>query len=361
MKIIALVTDGFGGHGGIALYCRHMLNSICKINCVTSVVAIPRILPVFEENIPHKINYHNNAANNKFQYIRHVIRLALENPRPKLVICGHINLLIFSVFIKKITGSKLILVLYGIEAWTKPKKPLVRWCLNQVDQVTTISRITRDRFTSWSNYPGNGISIIPNGIELSDYGAAAKPRYLIDKYELAGKKTILTVGRLDALEKSKGFDQVIRTLPDLLLRNPDIRYLVVGSGNDAMRLRALAKELKVSHAVIFTGQIDDREKSDHYRLADAYVMPSRDEGFGYVYLEAMACGLPVVGSSTDGSRDALLDGKLGELVDPSNLDKIRNAIKTALNKPKSVPQELALFSIERFQKNYQDLIKSVLN
>jgi len=69
----------------------------------------------------------------------------------------------------------------------------------------------------------------------------------------------------------------------------------------------------------------------------------------------------VVGSSTDGSRDALLDGKLGELVDPSNLDKIRNAINTALNKPKSVPQELALFSIERFQENYQDLIKSVLN
>ena len=78
----------------------------------------------------------------------------------------------------------------------------------------------------------------------------------------------------------------------------------------------------LSDRVVFAGFIPEAEKADHYRLADAYVMPGRGEGFGFVFLEAMACGIPVVGSRLDGSREALRQGDLGILVDPDRPDDI---------------------------------------
>ena len=160
----------------------------------------------------------------------------------------------------------------------------------------------------------------------------------------------MTLGRLSASERSKGVEEVIRTLPSLLDALPDIRYLVVGDGDDLQRLRQLAGDLGVTPQVIFTGRIDEQEKADHYRLADAYVMVGRLEGFGYVFLEAMASGLPAVGSRLDGSREPLQDGRLGLLVDPDEPEEIRQAIVQALKQKKAVPPELESFSMQRFNR-----------
>src|SRR5205085_1990385 len=127
---------------------------------------------------------------------------------------------------------------------------------------------------------------------------------------------ILTVGRLVAQERCKGFDEVIEIMPQLVKRFPYIKYLIVGDGSDRSRLEAKAEALGVRDSVVFTGYIPESEKVAHYNLADVYVMPSHGEGFGIVLLEAAACGVPVVGSRGDGSREALLGGRLGSLVDP---------------------------------------------
>src|SRR6185369_16974858 len=86
----------------------------------------------------------------------------------------------------------------------------------------------------------------------------------------------------------------------------------------------------VGDQVIFTGMISEDEKVAHYNLADAYVMPSVGEGFGIVLLEASACGTPIVGSNADGSREALLNGELGKLIDPTNLNELLDAVTAAL-------------------------------
>jgi glycosyltransferase involved in cell wall biosynthesis len=91
--------------------------------------------------------------------------------------------------------------------------------------------------------------------------------------------------------------------------------MIVGDGDDRGRLEEKVKSLGLSQQVIFAGKILEHEKASHYCLADAYVMPSHGEGFGIVFLEALACGVPVIGSKVDGSREALLDGQLGRLVD----------------------------------------------
>ena len=96
--------------------------------------------------------------------------------------------------------------------------------------------------------------------------------------------------------------------------------------------------------------------ADHYRLADAYIMPSHGEGFGFVFLEALACGIPAVGSKVDGGREALREGSLGRLVDPENAAELEDAILNAVREPKQVPEGIEYFSYENFERRCQRLM-----
>src|SRR5262245_27748228 len=138
------------------------------------------------------------------------------------------------------------------------------------------------------------------------------------------------LGRLESRERYKGFDQVIDVMPLCSSGFPNLKYLVVGGGSDRPRLEAKAARLGVKDNVVFAGYIPEREKVAHYNLADVYAMPSTAEGFGFVLIEAAACGVPVVGSQADASREALLDGQLGRLVDPRKSDELVQAITSVL-------------------------------
>ena len=171
----------------------------------------------------------------------------------------------------------------------------------------------------------------------------------------------MTLGRLAANEQYKGFDEIIECLPALKQQIPNIAYLIVGDGDDKKRLQDKAKALGVHDHVIFAGYIPESEKSNHYRLADAYVMPGRGEGFGIVYLEAMACGIPTVGSKLDGSRDALRNGQLGVLVDPTNLNDIHKAILQVLAQGRGkIPEGLDYFSVGAFRQRIFSHLEQML-
>jgi glycosyltransferase involved in cell wall biosynthesis len=116
------------------------------------------------------------------------------------------------------------------------------------------------------------------------------------------------------------------------------------------------KSLGLERSVVFTGRVADSEKADHYRLADAFVMPGRQEGFGFVYLEAMASGIPVVASSLDGSTEAVLNGEMGELADPDNRESLKAAVRRALKRPKHIPAGLAVFAYQNFRRRLQNII-----
>ena len=148
-------------------------------------------------------------------------------------------------------------------------------------------------------------------------------------------------------------------MPRLLRELPDLRYLIVGDGSDRSRLQAKVRTQGLSDYVIFAGRIAEAEKVAHYNLADLYVMPSHGEGFGIALIEAAACGIPVVGSAVDGSRDALLDGQLGRLVDPVNPDALIQAIGAALNaRQHRVRNQLVeTFGICRFRTRVAEWVK----
>ena len=124
-----------------------------------------------------------------------------------------------------------------------------------------------------------------------------------------------------------------------------------GQGNKVMqgaRLADKARQLGVADQVVFAGFIDDAEKADHFRVADAFVMPGRGEGFGFVFLEALASGIPVVGSVLDGSREALRNGELGALVDPNDARSIEQGIDAALATSRGVPQGAVVLCVACF-------------
>ena len=108
--------------------------------------------------------------------------------------------------------------------------------------------------------------------------------------------------------------------------------------------------------VVFTGYVPEADKCDYYNLASAFVMPSRGEGFGIVLLEAMACGVPVVGSLQDGSREALREGALGILTDPDDVNHVRSSIIGALRRPKGVPEGLEYFSYANFELRVHQIV-----
>jgi phosphatidylinositol alpha-1,6-mannosyltransferase len=341
MNILFLVTDAYGGHGGIALFNRELCAALDDVQ----ITVIPRVVRGMVQAPPPHVTFVAEAASSPVAYLRAVA--TARRAKPDLVICGHINLL-------PVAFDKPLLVVHGIEAWKRR-----RTSLSQCRGIVSVSALTRDRLVGWSHYAGPTF-VLPNAVHLEDYGVRAKRPDLVARYHLEGKRVLLTVGRLDAAERSKGFDEVLEVLPEL---PDDVVYVIAGGGNDAPRLQLRAKELGVATRVVFTGLFADEEKSDLYNLADAYVMPSRGEGFGFVFLEAMACGVPAIGSKLDGGREALLDGKLGLLVDPTNPAEIRAAILETLAHPekgtRSVPAELAHFSFENFQQRSRAIVEQL--
>jgi glycosyltransferase involved in cell wall biosynthesis len=173
----------------------------------------------------------------------------------------------------------------------------------------------------------------------------------------ADAQVLMTLGRLAGRERYKGFDEIIDLLPDL---HPEIVYMIVGDGDDRQRLESKARELGVSERVVFTGYVGDAEKAAHYRLADAFLLAGRGEGFGIVLLEAMACAIPCIGSALDGTAEALREGQLGLVIDPTNREALRDAIEASLRKPKLVPPGLEYFSSEQFHARARAVLSQIL-
>lgn len=346
MRILLLGTDVYGGHGGIALYNRDLVAALASIPACDEVVVVPRIVPrAVRDAVPRKVTFVEDAAGGTVNYLRAVAGMAMRSF--DLVVCGHLHLLP----VARTLARDPVLLVYGIEAWRPPRfgrAALVRSCR----RVVAISEITRDRLAQWSGYKGS-TAILPNAVHAEHFGIRPKRPELLARYGLEGKRVLLTVGRAVAAERYKGFDEVIEALPHL---PADVVYLVAGGGDDLPRLCGKAERCGVAGRVVFTGEFAESEKADLFALADAYVMPSRGEGFGFVFLEALATGLPVLGSRLDGGREALRGGELGLLVDPTNPAEVVAGVEELLARPgRRIPEGLEYFSFERFRERVKGI------
>ena len=358
-RILMLASAAHEAVGGIAQYNRDVLDALSHDAAVEEVVVLPRIGPGAGFAPPAKVRYDSAAAGGKGAFLSRALAHAFGGGRYDLVYCAHINLIPAAALIARRRRIPLALAIYGIDAWRAPESAATRESARACRHVIACSQVTLERFQTWAGAAQATTAVLPGAVHDAGFGAGPKRCDLVSRFGLKGRRVVMSFGRMHPAERYKGFDEVIEALPALRRRSPDITYLIAGDGEDRPRLEAKARALGVADAVVFAGLVPEAGKADYYRLADAFVMAGFGEGFGFVILEALACGLPVVASTRDGSREAVLDGKLGALVDPSDPAALQAAILKALARPKAVPAGLAHFSPDAFGERLAAALREI--
>ncbi|WP_009634501.1 glycosyltransferase [Synechocystis sp. PCC 7509] len=367
------VPNIFEFKGGIQVYLQDVIKAIkdnYKSLKITVFDKLDKSLPdqeiystninfIFSGNAPEKLRTYN--------FTWQLISQAWVK-KPQLIICGHLNFAFIAFLLYQITKTPYWIIVYGVDAWMVTNY-WQKKALHQAEKIISISGYTRDRLIKEQNLKPEEIVILPVTFDASRFQIAPKPQRLLNRYGLkAEQPIILTVARLDNNERYKGYDQILQALPQIRRSIPNIHYILVGKGADRPRIEQLIKQLALQECVTLTGFIPDEELGDHYNLCDVFAMPSKKEGFGIVYLEALACGKPVVGGNQDGAMDALAHGELGVMVDPDNIEAIAQTLIQILqnNYPHPIlyqPQVLRQkvmekFGFERFQQTVDELLQT---
>lgn len=251
-----------------------------------------------------------------------------------IIVLGHINLAVVGYFVKLLNPNKKLLIMaHGIEVWndlTYFKFSV----LKKSDLILAVSNFTKTKLIAQHNIKQNKITIFSNTIDpffekpfSFSKNDLLKSRYAIKEDDFV----LLTITRMCSTEQqSKGYVSVLKVLPELKKIIPNIKYIMAGKADEAeiKMVQSLLNELKLNDTVIMAGYIKDEELVAHYTTSDVFIMPSSKEGFGIVFIEAIACGLPVIAGNLDGSVDALEGGKLGILINPFSLSEIAESILT---------------------------------
>ncbi len=321
---IFLFLEIFSGEGGIQSYVKDILHAYEQAVSDFSRPRdrSPKAEVLLLRDTPDSDNpFASNTDVFAFRYLKtlppwlgrvriaSLLLLSLLWRRPQRVFCGHVNLAPMTQLVCQSLGIPYTVLTYGKEVWD-PLPPRYVQALQKAHSIWTISRHSRDLACEVNHLDPRQFRMVSCVVDGDTFTPGEKPPKLIERYGLYEAKVLMTVARLWSGDIYKGVDVTIRALGKVAAVFPDVKYLVIGRGDDQPRLAQLAEDLGVRDRVVFAGFVPTEELPDHYRVADGYVMPSR-EGFGIVYLEAMACGVPVISGDADGSADPLQDGRVG--------------------------------------------------
>lgn len=311
MKILFVAGD-VNRIGGIEKYNRDFLSALKKLG-----------LKVF------LVERREGGTLAKLSFVVRYIWTFLKS-RPDIIFCAHLNFSPVCLVLKKSFGTPYTLALYGIEA-IKIEGSMKRSALLGAKRIVTISEYTKNLILKQFPEVKDRLFMHPSAVDGSLFDIKEKNGALVEKLGLTGKPTILSLARLSTPEH-KGQDRVLKALPLVLEKVPNAVYLIVGSGRDDRVNAVLEEHPELRKSVVFAGAAPDEERVDYYNLGDVYALPSKFEGFGIVFIEALACGVPVIASDDYGCREGLINGELGLLVPPDDLKAIADAIIAVLTK-----------------------------
>ena len=278
---------------------------------------------------------------------------------PSLILSTHANFSPVAAWLQKWRGIPAAVSAHGIEVWGLPAGR-IREALRQVGKILPVSEHTRLSMEKDIGLPADKFTVISDTYDISKFRPGPAAPDLRRRLGLDGNKVIYTLARLDPGERYKGIDEVISVLPELIREMPNLVYVIGGKGADRARLEEKALSLGVADKVIFVGFVPEKEKADYYRLADLFVMPGWGEGFGIVYLESAACGVPVLGSTLDASAEVIRTAEIGEAVNPKNPEELKAAIVRMLKNPPQGPfAKLVEFDRGAFRARVRDLLREL--
>ena len=270
--------------------------------------------------------------------------------RAKLIVAGHPFLAPVAQGAKLFAWrAKSIVWTHGLEVW-EPLSILRRSALRSAELIIAPTNDTANHVASQQDVPRERIRVLPWALDPQfETLLIAKPAPPVN---FPAGRVILTVGRWFAEERYKGMDTLITALPRLLTEWPDLQLVAVGEGDDQVWLEQIADGRGVLRHVHFLSGLTYSEIAACYQACEIFALPSRGEGFGLVYLEAMACGKPVVGGAHGGAPEVIDDGKTGYLVQHGDAGQLATSLETLLADP-GLGREMGARGRERVEREFR--------
>lgn len=304
---ILFATPDLLGHGGVQYFSRMALQALVeglRPNLAPTVVSrMDSTQALTEATGFGGFGARGSRAKACLTLIR-----ALNTTRWDAVILMHAHLA--PLLLYSIRRPPTLIVLHGIEAW-RPLPRMTRWGLHKADRLLVNSSHTWQRALACNPW----MTSIPYGVcHLGVPAVDQDPGAEEPSPEQA--PYALTIGRMAEQERYKGFEELIAIWPKLNLERPSLKLVLIGDGGDRARLEAKARACEAN--AVFLGPVSDAVRDRYLRHCNCFCMPSRGEGFGLVYLEAMRLGKPVLAGSNDAGAEVIVDGKTGRTVDPTD-------------------------------------------
>jgi glycosyltransferase involved in cell wall biosynthesis len=346
-KVVLFSLQTFSSMGGIQKMTRtlsHALNALSMRNNWSFELwsAYDSHHDVITDYLPAK-NFKGFAKKRAL----FTIQTILAAPKLNVLILSHVNLAVLGLLVKMINPKcEIWLIAHGIEVW-RPLSKTKNLFLKRCDKIISVSEFTRQQMILRHPVSEEKCVVLNNAIDpfMKLPEVFSKPEHLLKRHRFkANTPVIFTLTRLASSEQYKGHDQVIKVLGNLKNKIPDLKYILAGKYDhkEEIRIQKLISANKVDQELILTGFVEDDELSDYFLLADLFVLPSKKEGFGIVFIEALANGLPVICGNVDGSIDAIRNGELGTAINPDNPAELEAAIIKHLENPISLNQRKEL-------------------
>lgn len=365
MKTLILNLGALSVTGGIERYCLDLHR------CLQSETDRTVTLSLWDPDRPPPSDAADLSAGtyvgcgrSKPKFMHRLARL-LRRLRPDVVWLGHELFLPVTPLIRWLCpDARIVALTYGDEVW-EPLPRLRRHYLRRVDRVATITRFTAARLTTAQGVSPERIVMLPPALDAALDGA--RTQHVVHGHDDGSVRHVLSVARLGDDAEEKGLPTAIRALARVVDRHPEVRLTIAGDGTARARLQVLGDALGLGDRLELTGWVSDTELWQCYARSEVFLLPSRKEGFGIVFIEAMAHGLPVVGGNLDATPEVVLDGRTGLIVDPRSEIAVADAVSRLLDDPCLARclgeagrfRAFGHFTTRRFAERVRDLLTSL--
>jgi phosphatidylinositol alpha-1,6-mannosyltransferase len=357
---VLYLTPGCFDKGGISRYARYQVTALREIAGPSNVAVYSLLGPdadSFESHFDTEWYAGGNTWRAKTELALRAALRALRS-RPDVVIAGHVNLSGLALLTARAVGAKLVLNVYGLEVWSGLRRD-ASFGLTGAHHVISDCHFTAGYLEDQGLRRAGTTRVIWDCVDLGRFKPGRPSDEVLARYGIPTRErsiNLLTLGRLSKVSKYKGYERLLEIFARLAKSIPTLTLIFAGRGDLIPILREQAVRRGVLHRVVFTGSVREDDLPDVYRSAHIFSLVTergvgRGEGIPLTPLEAAASGVPVIVGNQDGSREAIVDGESGRILNPADLAEHEQVIRTLATDP-SIRDTMARAARQRMESHF---------